>query len=116
MEENQIFEQAQQMFLNGAGRKAVMDFIEENGIAENESGSIASKAYQSVKEQINQKRLQESAKLKEEGRRSGIGSIGIGALLLVGGIIATMATNRVWYGAMAVGAISLVKGIVQATR
>ncbi|RAW00568.1 hypothetical protein [Pseudochryseolinea flava] len=49
---------------------------------------------------------------------SGTSSMVIGGLICVGGIIATMATNGqvLFYGAIIVGAIQFIKGLVQASN
>lgn len=125
MEKDQLFNHAQKMFITGAGRKAVMDFLKENGVPDNEVGNMATEAYKSVREKIQQMKIeagQENANVGEvpsgesSGGGGGVGSMVIGFLLLGGGIVLTMATDRIWYGAMAVGLFSIVGGIVKMAR
>ena len=118
MDKDHIFQHAQLMFLNGAGRKAVMEYLTENGVPEAETGTMATEAYKAVREEIQQKKLesgQENANIGEDLENQkdgdGMGAITFGALALIVGIIATTHTDRIWYGAIMVGAISLISGL-----
>ena len=118
MDKDHIFQHAQLMFLNGAGRKAVMEYLTENGVPEAETGTMATEAYKAVREEIQQKKLesgQENANIGEDLENQkdgdGMGAITFGALALIAGIIATTHTDRIWYGAIMVGAISLISGL-----
>ena len=110
MEHAQVSKVAQAMFLKGAGRKAVIDFLAENGVTGNEAETMATEAYKAVKPLREAALKEKHAEPKPVGG-GGIGSIAIGAILIIGGLIATMSTDRIWYGAMIVGAIALFKGI-----
>ena len=109
MNETQIQQAAQTMFLNGSGRKDVINFLTQNGISEDRVDDMATNAYLAIKDQRMQ--MIETADGDTAGSGNGTTSIAIGALLLVGGIVATMASNRIWYGAMIIGAVMIFKGI-----
>lgn len=115
MDENQVFEQAKQMFLTNKGRKEVIEFMEANGIPSDKANTMATEAYQAIRE----KRMEAVKAIEQEetgGEGGGMKSIVIGALIFGAGLIATMATDRIWYGAMAVGAISVLTGIAKSFR
>jgi hypothetical protein len=105
---NQTLETAQTMFLHGSRRKEVIDFLLANGVSQEEVDTVATNAYLSIKDQ--RQEILETYEEQTEGGGTGASAI-IGALLLFGGIIATMATDRIWYGAMIVGLIMIVKGL-----
>ena len=50
------------------------------------------------------------------GSGGGIGSILLGLVFLIGGIVATMSTDSIWYGAIIVGIITLFTGIAKAVN
>ena len=109
MNEPQIKEAAQIMFLKGSGRKDVINFLAQNGIAEERVETMATEAYLAIKDQRMQ--MIEAADEDVQGGGGGGVTIALGALLLVGGIVATMATNRIWYGAMIIGVVMIFKGL-----
>ncbi len=119
MDEKQIFEQAQQMFLHERGRKEVIDFMMANGMDEGKAESTATEAFLSIR---NERRVMalngEGATYDEGGANSGagLGSIVIGIILIVIGIGASMGTGRIFYGAVLVGIITLIQGIAKAAR
>lgn len=108
------------MFLQGAGRKVVMDFLTANGMSDAESSSTATEAYKSVRQTIQEMKAAAGMENANPGERAqaqssgdGIGAILIGILLIIGGVVATMSTDSIWYGAILVGAVSLIKGFAQ---
>lgn len=52
MNENQAFEGAKLLFLHGHGRKKVIQFLNEQGVAGEEAEAMTTRAYHAVKEQI----------------------------------------------------------------
>jgi len=106
MNENQIMETAQSMFLQNSGRKEVINFLIENGISKENAESMATEAYRAIKDQ--RKEMMQVEEVEE--RKSTSKSVIIGALILLAGIIATMTTDRIWYGAMIIGVITMVSG------
>lgn len=111
MDENQIATTAQLMFLQGKGRKDVIDFFNEKGITGEAAETQATNAYLAVKDKRQEMLEIESGATEEKG--GGMGSILIGVLFLGGGIAATAASDSIWYGAMIVGVISIMSGIAK---
>lgn len=109
MSENQNFQIAQLMFLQGSGRKDVIDSLRKNGVAEERLEGMATEAYLSIKDQ-RQNMIEETY---EEESGGGAGSIILGAVFLIGGVAATMGTDRIWYGAMIVGALMVFRGLAK---
>ena len=109
MNENQLLETAQSMFLNNSGRKEVIEFFNKNGINGQEAETMATDAYKAVKEERKEMIQEEVVEEKKGGKNSII----IGTLILLAGIIATMTTDSIWYGAMIVGVISMISGIAK---
>ena len=106
MTENATIQTAQAMFLHGSGRKEVIEYLLQNGTPETKVDDVATNAYLAIKEQRMQL-LNE----REDDSSSGVGGSAIfGVLLLLGGIVATMSTDRIWYGAMLVGVVMIIKG------
>ena len=52
----------------------------------------------------------ENQEVEEEG--GGAGSIALGLVLIVGGVVATMASNSIWYGAVIYGIYLVAKGAI----
>ncbi|MEL6660423.1 MAG: hypothetical protein AAFY48_12970 [Bacteroidota bacterium] len=52
----------------------------------------------------------ENREVEEEG--GGAGSIAFGLILIVGGVVATMASNSIWYGAVIYGIYLVAKGAI----
>ncbi len=101
------------MFLQGAGRKHVIDFLGENGVESETAEEMATTAYMSVKDQrkaIVEEQLDHKASTSSGG---GVLSIIIGLVLIVGGIAATMASDSIFYGAIGVGVITLFQGLAR---
>lgn len=111
MEQQQTIEAAQQMFLHGSGRKDVIDFLLTNGINQEEVETTATNAYLAVKDQ--RKEMMQEATEKKPVGGGGSPSIIIGAVILIAGIVATMTTDRFWYGAMILGVITIIGGITK---
>jgi len=115
MSNHKLFEDAKRMFINNASRGEVMQYLEEQGIPANESGQLATNAYTAIRDMREQMMSGGSGGGGGSTQSSGGGGINgaliIGILLLVGGIVATMASNTIWYGAMIVGVISIFKGL-----
>ena len=106
MNERQIIETAQSMFLKNSGRKEVVDFLANNNIIGEQAETIATDAYMSIKGQ--RQAIIKTSDSKEAS--SGLGSIIFGGILMIGGIVASMNSDTLWYGAIFVGLITLVKG------
>ena len=102
MNEDQLMQTAHTMFFAGKGRKEVIDFFTENGVEDATAEAQATKAYLAVKPA-----LQAATAAEEPEEEGGMGGILLGALLLVGGLVATKATDRIRYGAMGVGVITI---------
>jgi len=103
MNENQLLETAQSMFLNNSGWKEVIQFFNENGINGDQAETMATDAYKAVKEE-RREMIQEDVGEEKKGGKT---NIIIGALILFAGIIATMTTTSIWYGAMIVGVVKM---------
>ena len=109
MIDTQVIATAKAMFLNGSGRGDVMDFLLENGVPADEVNEVAAAAYAEIKDERQQQiSLNEEVQSKETSK-----GVFFGVVLLVGGIIASYFTGRIWYGAMIVGGIMIVKGLVK---
>jgi len=107
------------MFLHESGRKEVIDFMMANGMDEAKAESTATEAFLSIRNQRRTMALNaEEATYESGGENSGagIGSIVIGIILIIIGIGASMGTDRIFYGAVLVGAITLIQGIAKAAR
>ncbi len=116
MDEKQVFAQAQQMFLADRGRKDVIDFMIANGIDEERSEVMATEAFKSIRDQRRAMvEEQGGAAYGDEGGSSGggIGSVILGLVFLIGGVVATMSSDSIWYGAIIVGVITLFSGIAK---
>lgn len=50
---------------------------------------------------------------QEEESKGSMASVGLGVLMLVGGLVLTAATDRIWYGLMIVGVVAAVKGLIK---
>ena len=107
MNEKQITETAQLMFLQNSGRKDVIDFLAANNIVGEQAETIATNAYLAIKEQRHEMiETQEDQKAK-----GGIGTIIFGAVIMVAGIVASMNSDTLWYGAILVGLVTVIQGI-----
>ncbi len=115
MNEEQVFQTAQGMFLKGSGRKQVIQFLESNGVAQGQSNDFATKAYQSVKEErkaiIAEATADSDDPFEVEEGQGGMGSVVLGGLIAGAGIVATMSSDTVWYGAILVGGFMVIKGL-----
>ena len=114
MDEKQVLETAQLMFLQNKGRKEVIDFIESNGIVGEAAQTMATNAFLAIKDQ-RREMMEELQDADESGGGGGMGSIVMGAIFLIGGVVATMSTDSIWYGAIGVGIISIISGIAKGT-
>lgn len=110
MTENQISEQAQSMFLQNKTRREVITFLASKGIIDDKAESMATEAYKAIRAQ-REELVGQYNEVKSDEPRGGTGAILIGILLMVGGVIATMASDRIWYGLIGVGFFSLCKGL-----
>jgi len=111
IENAELHNAASNMFLKGAGRKDVIDFLAQNGVETQAAETMATSAYLAVKDQLKaivDKQLGEQA---TGGGSTGILSILIGIVLIAGGTIATMSTDSIFYGAIGVGVITLFQGL-----
>jgi len=108
MDEKQIIETAQIMFLRNSGRKEVIDFLATHNITGDQAETMATNAYLAIKDQ-RQAMIETQEDQQEKG---GIGSIVFGAILMIGGIAASMNSDTLWYGAILVGFITLIQGLV----
>ncbi|MCB0632166.1 MAG: hypothetical protein R2824_20000 [Saprospiraceae bacterium] len=119
MEKDQQFATVQQMFLNGSRRKEIIDYLESQGLSGDAANQLANDAYKSVKDQrraiIDAQHSDEGefAGMNDSNDKSGGGRIGLGVLFLVGGIVATMVTDRIWYGLMIIGGAMIITGIAR---
>jgi len=109
MDEKQITEVAQLMFLQNSGRKDVIDFLATKNITGDEAETMATNAYLAIKDQ-RQTMLGTQEVQKAKG---GIGSIIFGAVLMTVGIVASMNSDTLWYGAILVGFITIIQGLVR---
>lgn len=62
MSTSQAFKEAQALFLNGHGRKAVIEFLHEQDITGEEAENIATQAYQSIQGDLDEKAAAEEDK------------------------------------------------------
>ncbi len=112
MENTELQKLASLMFLRGAGRKDVIDFLAENGVEAAATEKMATDAYMAVKEQRKEiVEEQVGAQAATGGGSGGVISIVIGLVLMIGGIAATMASDSIFYGAIGVGAITFFQGL-----
>lgn len=107
MTQEVITEQAKTMFLNNSGRKEVIAFLLKNGVSEQDVEKVATDAFLAIKEQRKELLEEKEVEVKKAMSKSLI----IGGIVLLGGIIATMTTNRIWYGAIGIGLIMMVNGV-----
>lgn len=115
MEKTQLMETAQLLFLQGSGRKTVIELFTNNGFASEEANTMATEAYRAVKDE----RMAQVETTHEDEATSGgssIGSLLLGLVIMGGGIIATMTTDRIWYGAIFVGFITIISGLVKSFK
>ncbi|MEN0049270.1 MAG: hypothetical protein AAF806_19580 [Bacteroidota bacterium] len=86
MDNNQLFEAAKAMFLQGKSKADISDFLMDNGIPSKDANTMATNAYLAVRDQYvaNQERLQAT---QYQSERSGGGvpswAIYVGILLLI---------------------------------
>lgn len=115
MNEVQIFETAQQMFLQERGRKDVIEFMIANGMDPSDAEAKATEAFLSIRDQRRAMAM-DTEDVSQDGGGNGIVSIVIGVVLILIGIGASMGTNRIFYGAVLVGGITLIQGLAKAMR
>ena len=114
MEEKQVFEAAKIMFLQNRGRKEVLDFLGTNGIENTRSETMATEAFLAIKEQRREMIAEANPDLDEQPiGGGGMASVGIGAFIMIGGIVASASTDRLFYGAILVGLITMIGGFVR---
>lgn len=114
MNEKQVFETAKTMFLQNKGRKEVIEFIGANGIEDTHSETMATEAFLAIKEQRREMIAAANPDMDEKPiGGGGMASVAIGAVIMIGGIVATMSTNRIFYGAIIVGLITMIGGFVR---
>lgn len=107
MDEKQLSQTAQLMFLQNSRRKDVIDFLAANNVVGDAAETMATEAYLAIKDQ-----RQAMLKTKEEQvEKGGVGSIILGAILMIGGISASMNSDTLWYGAILGGFIIIIKGL-----
>lgn len=99
MEKADLIKSASEMFLRGAQRKAVIEFLNKNGIDGEEAETSATEAFSLVKSQR-----------KEARHTAGQSKMAFGALLFFGGIGLSMFTNNVFYGAIFIGIVTMGAG------
>lgn len=108
MKKDEIFEEAQSMFLRNKGRKDVIDYLNSNGIIEEEAEDMATKAYLSIKETINQ-----NIAIQEHKSMGGsLGKIAIGILMIGIGVFGLFALERIFYILFIAGFLILGSGII----
>lgn len=107
MPENQLIENAKSMFLNDSGRKDVIDYLTQNGISDDEANTVATNAYLAIKDQRKELMEEKDQEIKNEMNKFLV----IGILVIVGSIIAALATGRIWIGAIIAGIIMIIKGV-----
>ncbi len=114
MSNHKLFEDAKRMFINNSSRGEVMQYLEEQGIPADQSGQLATNAYTAIRD-MRENMMNGGGGGGSSSQSSGGGGIGggviLGALFLIGGIVASAASNRIWYGAMIVGVIMIFKGL-----
>lgn len=111
MNEQQINETIQLMFLQNSGRKDVIDFLAANNIEGEKAETMATNAYLAIKDQ--RQAMIETQEVQRE--KGGIGTIIFGAVIMIAGIVASMNSDTLWYGAIIVGFITVIQGIVSRT-
>jgi len=114
MDEKQVFEAAKIMFLQNKGRKEVLDFLGANGIEETRTESMATEAFLAIKEQRREMMAEANPDMDEKPiGGGGMGSVLIGGLIMFGGIAATMSSDRIFYGAILVGLVTMIGGLIR---
>jgi len=114
MNEKQVFETAKIMFLQNKGRKEVMEFLGTNGVESTQSETMATEAFLAIKDQRREMIAAANPDMDETPMGGGgITSIILGAVIMFGGIAATMSTNRIFYGAIIVGLITMIGGFIR---
>ena len=113
MEKDKVLEMASFMFLQGAGRKQVIEFFAEHGISGDEAETAATDAYLKIKDQ--RKELLEATEQanKKQARNEGMKEIGIGILMILGSGAVLLATGRLFYIVLVMGFISLIVGLAK---
>ena len=116
MKNTNIIHQASKMFLLGSSRKEVITFLENQGIAKNQTDEIATKAYIAVKAKRKALISAIEAQRKPSVRvNNGAGVLRalLGAGIAGAGIMATMNSNSIWYGAIFVGILMFFQGLME---
>ena len=109
---DEIRQQAQMMFLQEAGRKNVIDFLNQNGVQGDDAEKEATAAFLAIKDQ-RQTAIEARAEAEAEEQKGSPVSIALGFLLMIGGVIATLTTDSIWYGAILVGAFMAGSGLIK---
>ena len=121
MDQSELINEAKKMFLENKSRRDVITYFKLKGIEEEESEKMATEAYKSIREL--RQALINAAEAKggepntfgtatqETDKTGAIISLVLGLLICGGGIIASMGTNRIFYGAVIVGGAMAIKGI-----
>ena len=121
MNQSELINEAKKMFLENKSRRDVITYFKLKGIEEEESEKMATEAYKSIREL--RQALINAAEAKggesntfgtatqETDKTGAIISLVLGLLICGGGIIASMGTNRIFYGAVIVGGAMAIKGI-----
>ncbi|MFK7771742.1 MAG: hypothetical protein AB8F94_06370 [Saprospiraceae bacterium] len=102
-----MIETIQLMFLRNSGRKDVIDFLATNNVEGEQAEAMATNAYLAIKDQ-RQSMIETHEVQKEKG---GLGSIIFGAVIMTAGIVASMNSDTLWYGAILVGLITVIQGL-----
>lgn len=114
-----MMNQARKMFLENKGRKDVILFFKMQGVDSDKAETMATEAYKSIREV--RKAMMEAAQsggggsttasAPKEGQGGAIIQLALGLIICFAGIIATMSTTSIWYGAIIVGGMMALKGL-----
>jgi len=111
LDENQILQLSQKMYLEGAGRKDVMEFMESNGMASEKIDQAATDSYLAVRDERKKIVAAEQKIAKSEGRKSGMLTMAGGAAIMVITVGILLSTGRLFYVALIIGFLTFMKGV-----
>lgn len=103
MNQDELIKASTAMYFLKKGRHDVIEFLNKEGVEGEDAEYIATEAYKLFRTHRREAEEKESSKLN--------GKILVGVLVLAAGLIATFTTNRIWYGAIIFGGISVFAGL-----
>lgn len=108
METKEIFEEAKMLFYKNKDRGDVIDFINSKGILGEEANQLATKAYKSIKPEMDKE-----LEIEEHKSLGGpFGKIAIGILAIGIGVFGVIALETIFYIVFLIGIVLIGSGII----